>query len=79
MTELILFMVETAIVNSAAMIPAMLLLSYISSSFLINIGANKWVRSVIYSIFGVSAGVWSYSSFDAPDRSLEVWEFIAAS
>lgn len=79
MTELILFMVESAIVNSVAMIPSMLLLGYISSSFLINVGASKWVRAAVYSVFGVGAGVWSYSSFDAPDRSLEIWELIAVS
>ncbi|MBN0989563.1 hypothetical protein [Amphritea pacifica] len=79
MTELILFMVESAIVNSVAMIPSMLLLGYISSPFLINVGANKWVRAAVYSVFGVGAGVWSYSSFDVPDRSLEFWELIVVS
>ena len=79
MTELIPFMVGSAIVNSVAMIPSMLLLGYISSPFLINVGASKWVRAVVYSVFGVGAGVWSYSSFDASDRSLEIWELIAVS
>lgn len=79
MKELFLFVLEKTIVNSVAIIPSLALISYIGGPFLRNVGANCWARVFIYCFFGVAAGIWSYSAFDAPNRSLELIELVSLS
>ncbi len=68
------FMIESSIVNSAPIFLAALAIAYIAGPFLKNVGANKYVRIGAYSIVGGIAGMWSYSSFDAPGRNIELLE-----
>ena len=70
----LVFMIENSIVNSAPIFLAALAIAYIAGPFLKNVGANKYARIGIYSVVGVAAGMWSYSSFDAPDRNVELLE-----
>ena len=76
MNSLIGFMIENSIVNSFPIFLASLVSAYISGPFLKNVGANSYIRIVIYSIIGVVAGLWSYSTFDIPDRGIEALEAI---
>ncbi|MGK0472298.1 MAG: hypothetical protein ACJAR0_002779 [Candidatus Azotimanducaceae bacterium] len=68
------FLIENSIVNSVPIFLAALVVAYIAGPFLKNVGANKYARIAIYSVIGVAAGMWSYSSFDIPDRSIELME-----
>lgn len=76
MIELIGFIVENTIVNSAAIIPASLFIGYIIGPFLKNAGLSNWPRIFTYAVFGTLAGMWSYSSFDITDRNIENLEAI---
>jgi hypothetical protein len=74
MPPVLAFIIENSIVNSAPMFLAALVIAYIAGPFLKNAGVNKYIRIAIYSAVGVAAGIWSYSSFDAPDRNIEITE-----
>ncbi|PFG53109.1 hypothetical protein ATG98_2191 [Marinobacter sp. LV10R520-4] len=74
MPPVLAFVIESSIVNSAPIFLAALVIAYIAGPFFKNAGANKYMRIAIYSAVGVAAGMWSYSSFDAPDRSIELTE-----
>ena len=68
------FLIENSIVNSIPIFLGALVFAYIAGPFLKNVGANNYIRISVYSIIGVAAGMWSYSSFDIPDRSIELME-----
>jgi hypothetical protein len=70
------FLIEATITNSVAMIPAILIVGYLAGSSLTKAGVNTYLRILIYCIFGVAAGLWSYSVYDAAGRSLEVIEAV---
>lgn len=77
MNSLIGFIIENSIVNSVAALPAIGIVAYIGGSFLKNLGIGNWGRIFIYCGFGVAAGIWSYSAFDIPDRSIEFLEALS--
>lgn len=73
------YLIQNSIVNSAPIFLAALVTAYIAGPFLKNVGANKFIRVLVYSFIGVLAGMWSYSSFEIPDRSIELMEAITLS
>jgi hypothetical protein len=77
MNSLIGFIVESTIVNSVAALPAAGIVAYVGGPFLKNLGVGSWGRIFTYSAFGVVAGMWSYSAFDIPDRSIEFLEALS--
>jgi len=79
MEKIIGFMFEKSIVNVVPILIAALAFAYLAGPVLKRIGTPKLVRSLIYMLIGVSAGLWSYSTFDIPDRAIESLEFAALS
>ena len=76
MNNLIGFMLEKSIVNSAPIFLAALIAAYIMGPFFKNSGIGVYWRTAIYSVVGVGGGLWAYSAYDIPDRSIEVMEAI---
>lgn len=74
MNDLMGFMIEKLIVNSAMVFLAALIAAYITGPFFKNAGVGIYWRTAIYSLVGVAGGLWSYSAYDIPDRSIEVME-----
>ena len=58
---------------------AALIVGYVIGPFLKNVGLNTYMRIVIYSFVGAAAGMWSYSNYDIPDRSIESIEALTLS
>jgi hypothetical protein len=66
-------------VQSGAIFFAAVVFGYVIGPFLKNVGLKTYTRIVIYSLVGTAAGMWSYSSFDIPDRSMELMEALTLS
>jgi len=79
MPPLIGFFIENSVANSAPIFLSALAFAYIGGPFIKNLGANKYYRSGAYTIIGVVAGMWSYSSLSIPERSIETLEAITLS
>ena len=79
MPLLLSFLIETSIVQSVPIFFAALAVGYVIGPFLKNVGLNTYMRIAIYSLVGAAAGMWSYSSFDIPDRSIELMEALTLS
>ena len=77
MAELLYFVIEKSITASVAIFVPVLVWSYLAGPVLIKAGADVAFRVVIYSIVGMSAGLWSYAVFDIPDRRFENWEILS--
>lgn len=45
--------------------------SYFIGPFLVSLGANKYFRSIIYTLVGVSAGMWTYITYDVVGGGVE--------
>lgn len=69
-------MIENSIGNAFAIFLAAYIISYIAGPFLINLGTNKYLRIIIYSIAAVVAGLLSYSTYSIPNRNIETLEAI---
>lgn len=76
MNTLIGFMLEKSIVNSAPIFLAALIAALITGPFFKNAGFGVYWRTAIYSLVGVAGGLWAYSAYDIPNRSIEIMEAI---
>jgi hypothetical protein len=76
MPPLLSFLIEASMVQSGAIFFAALVVGYVTGPFLKNIGLNTYLRIALYSLVGAAAGIWSYSNYDIPDRSIELMELI---
>ena len=79
MPLLLSFLVEATMVQSGAIFFAALVVGCVTGPFLKNVGLNTYMRIVIYSLVGAAAGMWTYSSYDIPDRSIELTEALTLS
>ncbi|PSF06224.1 hypothetical protein C7H09_04870 [Marinobacter fuscus] len=75
MNSIIEFMLESAVVNSIPIFFAAGIIALIGGPLLKKAGIGTYFRGLIYSVIGVSAGVWSYTVFDIPGRGIELLEF----
>lgn len=73
---LIKFIFESSLTNLFPISLAIVIVSYSAGSFLVRLGASTYVRASVYIVAGIIGGLWSYSYFDIPHRSIEKEEFI---
>ena len=74
--NLIRFIFESSWANLFPISLAIIIVSYSAGSFLVRLGASTYVRASVYIVAGIMGGLWSYSSYDIPHRSIEIEEFI---
>ena len=74
MEKLLEFVVEHTIANGAPIFLAAGAVALLLGPFLINVGANKYVRIFVYALGGVAGGLAAYAKFDIPDRSMVLME-----
>lgn len=79
MEKLMLFIIEHTLVNIAPILLAIGTVSFIFGKFLVNVGANNWVRIVIYSITGLIGGLTAYAQMTIPNRVMEFSEALSLS
>ena len=72
--QLYYFVLEHTLVNTVAIFPAAIAIAFIGGPFLIGLGANKWIRMIIYSSVGAASGLVTYSYLTIPSRPLEFME-----
>lgn len=64
------FMAEHAVVETVPIFLAVIVAALLLGPALKELGAKPSARVGVYSLFGVAAGLWSYSAFAIPERSL---------
>ena len=77
MNDLASLMLESAIVNTVPIFLAAGIFSLVGGPFLKKLAVGDCLRGLVYSLAGVAAGLWSYSVFDVPGRSIEAPEITA--
>ena len=74
MNMLLAFIVEKTITNSVPILIGVSLFAMLFGNRLSDLGVSKRSKGIIYSIVGTVSGLWAYSSFNIPDRSIELLE-----
>jgi len=74
MNSLLGFILENTIKNSAPIFAAAIITALVGGKLLTSLGLAWFVRVVAYSLSGAAAGLWSYSAYDIPGRSIELLE-----
>lgn len=68
------FIIEKTIINSIPILLGVVVFAMFFGKVLDSIGISKRLKSIIYAIVGAISGLWAYSSYDIPERSIELLE-----